>query len=62
MVRISVDLPQPLGPRMATCSPARMVRFDVVEDDAIAAGDVDIPQLEKLIRIKRQLGFGWVIG
>src|ERR1039458_658204 len=26
MARMSVDLPQPLGPRAATCSPARMVR------------------------------------
>src|SRR5438874_6343870 len=27
MVLISVDLPQPFGPRMATCSPASMRRF-----------------------------------
>src|SRR5580698_6987406 len=27
MAMMSVDLPQPLGPRMATCSPVRMVRF-----------------------------------
>ena len=34
----------------------------VVQDDAVASRDVDIPQFEKLIRIKRQLGFGWAIG
>ena len=27
MVLMSVDFPQPLGPRMATCSPAPMVRL-----------------------------------
>src|ERR1039458_975629 len=27
MVRMRVDLPQPLGPRMATCSPALMERL-----------------------------------
>src|ERR1035437_5514616 len=27
MVLISVDLPQPLGPRMATCSPASIFRL-----------------------------------
>src|ERR1035437_7824542 len=27
MVKISVDFPQPFGPRIATCSPVRILRF-----------------------------------
>ena len=37
-----VDLPQPLGPRMQTCSPAADLQGDVLEGGAFAAhyGDV----------------------
>ena len=39
MILISVDLPLPLGPRMATCSPELMLRVKTVERETSVAFD-----------------------
>ena len=41
MVLINVDLPQPFGPKMHTCSAAHDLQGDVLERRAITAHDRD---------------------
>ena len=54
MVKISVDLPQPLGPRMATCSPALNAEIHIVQHNTFAARHVHVFQLQKLMFIDRR--------
>jgi len=54
--------PTAIGPEDGDMLAGADGEVHVVQDDAVASRDVDIPQFEKLIRIKRQLGFGWAIG
>ena len=47
MVLMSVDLPQPFGPRMATCSPAPMLERDIVQHLLPAKHDRNVMEGEK---------------
>ena len=56
MIRSSVDLPLPLGPRSAVSDPAGDLDRDVVEGDEVVEPLGDVPDGD---RHQRLLSFGW---